>query len=80
MGAIRFRLDDEGPFLSDDKETTAPPWATLRSLEEASRQFEKDENTLEEKWLKQLIRPGSSLGGARPKATVQAVDGSLWIA
>ena len=80
MGAIRFRLDDEGTFLSDDKETAAPPWATLRSLEEASRQFEKDENTLEEKWLRQLIRPGSSLGGARPKATVQAVDGSLWIA
>jgi len=80
MGAIRFSLKDGGPFLSDDKETAAPPWATLRSLEEASRQFEKDENTLEEKWLKQLIRPGSSLGGARPKATVEAVDGSLWIA
>ena len=80
MGALRFSLEDGGPFLSDDKETAAPPWATLRSLEEASRQFEKDENTLEEKWLNQLIRPGSSLGGARPKATVQAVDGSLWIA
>jgi serine/threonine-protein kinase HipA len=80
MGAIRFSSEDGGPFLSDDKETAAPPWATLRALEEASRQFEKDENTMEEKWLKQLIRPGSSLGGARPKATVQAVDGSLWIA
>lgn len=80
MGALRFSAEDGGPFLSDDKETAAPPWATLRSLEEASRQFEKDENTLEEKWLNQLIRPGSSLGGARPKATVQAVDGSLWIA
>lgn len=80
MGALRFSLEDGGPFLSDDKETAAPPWATLRSLEEASRQFEKDENTLEEQWLNQLIRPGSSLGGARPKATVQAVDGSLWIA
>ena len=80
MGAIRFSLEDGRTFLSDDKETAAPPWATLRALEEASRQFEKDENTLEEKWLRQLIRPGSSLGGARPKATVQAVDGSLWIA
>lgn len=80
MGAIRFSLEEGGAFLSDDKETAAPPWATLRALEEASRQFEKDENTLEEKWLRQLIRPGSSLGGARPKATVQAVDGSLWIA
>ncbi|MBQ3548625.1 MAG: type II toxin-antitoxin system HipA family toxin [Oscillospiraceae bacterium] len=80
MGAIRFSLEEGGAFLSDDRETAAPPWATLRSLEEASREFEKDENALEEKWLAQLIRPGSSLGGARPKATVQDVDGSLWIA
>jgi serine/threonine-protein kinase HipA len=49
-------------------------------LEEASREFEKDENLLDGKWLKQLLAPGSSLGGARPKATVKDVDGSLWIA
>jgi serine/threonine-protein kinase HipA len=35
---------------------------------------------LNERWLKELLAPGSSLGGARPKATVQATDGSLWIA
>ena len=35
---------------------------------------------MEEKWLKQLIAPGSSLGGARPKASVLAPDDSLWIA
>ena len=35
---------------------------------------------MEEKWLRELLAPGSSLGGARPKATVQAADGSLWIA
>ncbi len=35
---------------------------------------------MEEKWLKQLVAPGSSLGGARPKASVVAPDGSLWIA
>lgn len=80
MGAIRFCLDENGPFLSDDKETAAPPWATLRTLEEASREFEKDENALNEKWLNQLIKPGSSLGGARPKATVQDTKGDLWIA
>ena len=34
----------------------------------------------EEKWLNQLLRPGSSLGGARPKATVQDPKGDLWIA
>ena len=46
VGALRFKDDVNGPFLSDDKETAAPPWATLRSLEEASRQFEKDDNYL----------------------------------
>jgi len=80
MGALRFALEEGGPFLSDDRETAAPPWARLRDLEEASRQFEKDEGGTGDKWLRQLIGPGSSLGGARPKATVQAVDGALWIA
>ncbi len=80
MGAIRFKETEDGPFLSDDRETAAPPWATLRSLEEASRQFENDENFLNEKWLKLLLKPGSSLGGARPKATVEDEQGNLWIA
>lgn len=80
MGGIRFKLDPDGEFLSNDKETATPPWATLRSLEEASRQFENDSTKLEEKWLNQLIRPGSSLGGARPKATVVDTEGNLWIA
>lgn len=80
MGGIRFKTDPEGPFLSDDKETAAPPWATLRTLEEASRNFESDESGLPEKWLNQLIKPGSSLGGARPKATVVDTTGQLWIA
>ena len=80
MGALRFALEKNGPFLSSDGNEAIPPWTTLRDLEEASREFEKEENVLNDKWLKQLLRPGSSLGGARPKATVQNVDGSLWIA
>ena len=80
MGATRFKTNKNGPFLSSDKETAVPPWATLRSLEEASRNYENEDNILEKKWLNQLIRPGSSLGGARPKATVKAPDDSLWIA
>ena len=80
MGAIRFKEDENGAFLSDDKETAAPPWATLRTLEEASRNFENEENLLNEKWLNQLLKPGSSLGGARPKATIQDTNGELWIA
>jgi len=80
MGGLRFKSETDGPFLSDDKETAAPPWATLRNLEEASRNFENDETGLSEKWLNQLIKPGSSLGGARPKATVVDTKGQLWIA
>lgn len=80
MGGIRFKVNQEGPFLSDDNETAAPPWATLRTLEEASRNFENDETGLTEKWLNQLIKPGSSLGGARPKVTVVDTKDQLWIA
>lgn len=80
VGGIRFKLDPEGAFLSDDKETAAPPWTSLRSLEEASRNFENDEGGVTDRWLNQLIRPGSSLGGARPKATVIDTKGQLWIA
>ncbi len=80
MGGIRFKLDTAGSFLSDDKDTAAPPWTTLRTLEEASRNYENDETGLSEKWLNQLIKPGSSLGGARPKATILDTQKELWIA
>ena len=80
MGALRFCLEENGEYLSVEKELSTPPFESLRTLEEASRQFEKEENLLEGKWLKLLLAPGSSLGGARPKATIKDVDGSLWIA
>ena len=80
MGGIRFKLDTAGSFLSDDKDAAAPPWTTLRTLEEASRNYENDETGLSEKWLNQLIKPGSSLGGARPKATILDTQKELWIA
>lgn len=80
MGGIRFKLEKTGEFLSNDKETAVPPWKSLRTLEEASRRFENNDAELDEKWLNQLLRPGSSLGGARPKATVVDTKGQLWIA
>lgn len=80
MGALRFKMQEDGAFLSDDKDLVIPPWTTLRTLEAASMGFENDESGLEEKWLMQLLAPGSSLGGARPKATVQDTKGNLWIA
>jgi serine/threonine-protein kinase HipA len=80
LGAIRFSHETNGPFLSSGTDMPAPPWTTLRALEAASLAFENDEDSQEEKWLQLLIAPGSSIGGARPKASVQAQDGSLWIA
>lgn len=80
MGGIRFKLDVNGPFLSDDKENGVPPWAYLRTLEEAARNYENDETGITDQWINQLIKPGSSLGGARPKATVIDTQGRLWIA
>lgn len=80
MGGLRFKTDLDGEFLSDDEEYATPPWTSLRELEQASIAFENDDTGLDEKWLKQLLAPGSSLGGARPKASVMAPDGSLWIA
>ena len=80
MGALRFALQMGGPFLSCDSDMAAPPWVTLRDLEAASLAFEQDKDTLNDRWLRQLLAPGSSLGGARPKATVRASDGTLWIA
>ena len=80
IGALRFSVSEDGPFLSDDWGLATPPWTTLRKLESASYAFEKNDNESEEKWIRQLIAPGSSLGGARPKASVLAPDDSLWIA
>ncbi len=80
MGALRFSLQEGGPFLSRESDMAAPPWTTLRNLETASLQFEKDPDVYNNRWLQMLLAPGSSLGGARPKASVKAPDNSLWIA
>ena len=82
MGALRFKTEQDGPFLADDPKNSIPIWTSIRELEQASYLLEKEDITLEEEKekIQMLIQPGSSLGGARPKATVQAPDGSLWIA
>ena len=82
MGAIRFATEEGGPFLADHAEMAAPPWASLRELEQASWNLQ-DQNyggTEVVAWLDLLIAPGSSLGGARPKAGVKTPNGDLWIA
>jgi serine/threonine-protein kinase HipA len=80
MGALRFSKEKNEAFLSSEKALATPPWVSLSKLEAASLAFENDEPDLEVKWLNQLLAPGSSLGGARPKATIADQDGSLWIA
>ena len=81
MGALRFKLEPDGNFQNDDTALATPPWARLRELEEASRHLEEENDlTDHEKWLAMLIAPGSSLGGARPKASVIDPNDKLWIA
>jgi serine/threonine-protein kinase HipA len=82
MGALRFRLQPHATFLNNDKTLAAPPWASIRELEYASLQIENEQYSDEEhlKWLNMLLVPGSSLGGARPKAGITDENGHLWIA
>lgn len=80
LGALRFKLKKDGTFVNNDKNTPIPPWTSLRTLEEMSRNIENDEIIKCEAWIEQLIKPGSSLGGARPKTTTIDTNGELWIA
>ncbi len=82
-GALRFKTNENESFLNDDKQFAIPPWASLRDLEHASMQIENKDITDDPeyvKWLNMLIMPGSSLGGARPKAGVLDTKNNLWIA
>ncbi len=81
-GALRFRRGPGQPFL-DDSEFSAPPLARLRELEHSARELEapgSEQRPQYAQWLAMLLAPGSSLGGARPKASFTDDDGSLWIA
>lgn len=86
MGALRFRASADwpstAPFLADHP-LPAPPVTRLAEMAYISRRIEEPgvEKLPEyEKWLSMLIAPGSSLGGARPKANFTDEDGSLWFA
>lgn len=83
MGALRFKLTADGDFINADKELRIPPLADIRALVAASHEVERSEehNVLPEKrWIQQLVNPGSSLGGARPKAGVLDDEGRLCVA
>jgi serine/threonine-protein kinase HipA len=82
MGGLRFKQDVQGPFLDDDPSHSAPPIAALDELQRAALHMEADEDSskVTNEWLRLLLAPGSSLGGARPKASVVDTQGDLWIA
>ena len=83
MGGLRFKLDTERSFLNDNDQLACPPWTSIRVLEQISLRLEDDDVVNDPeyiKWLNMLVAPGSSLGGARPKASVLDNENQLWIA
>lgn len=82
QGALRFKTDPNGDFLDNNEKLAAPPMSSLRELEHAVMKVESSDSGDPEylKWLYMLMSPGSSLGGARPKASVVDEAGHLWIA
>ena len=83
MGGFRFKETPDAGFINADNSLRIPPLTDLRELIAASKEIEKSEeaNALPEKrWIAQLIQPGSSLGGARPKANVVDADRSIYVA
>jgi serine/threonine-protein kinase HipA len=84
LGALRLRSLGGGEFIDSDARMAAPPITSVRELQAASQGLEQhideEDNPEYARWLNQLLAPGSSLGGARPKASVRDEAGHLCIA
>ena len=83
MGGIRYRTENNGAFINSNSRYSVPPLESLRALCDACQEIESAEERNElpqQRWLDQLVDPGSSLGGARPKANVVDTDGRLYVA
>jgi serine/threonine-protein kinase HipA len=83
MGGLRFKYETSGDFQNDNKKLASPPWTSIRELEEISLRLENDDVIDDPdylRWLNMLVAPGSSLGGARPKASILDQSKQLWIA
>ncbi len=78
QGALRFKAEEGGPFLAPYDRARIPPLVDLPRLLSAAEHVAGDTDTDED--LRLLLAPGSSLGGARPKASVRDRDGHLAIA
>lgn len=82
QGALRFKLPGTDRFIAHD-ELTVPPVTALAALSDVATELTRTDHqdlSALKRWLSVLVAPGSSLGGARPKANVVDDDGSLWIA
>ncbi|MDR3471220.1 MAG: HipA domain-containing protein [Devosia sp.] len=77
-GALRFTETEGGPFLAEPGGRRIPALVDLPRLLSAADHVADDEDDDED--LRLLIAPGSSLGGARPKASVRDENGQLSIA
>ena len=83
MGGIRYKREDSDDYINTSAKYLVPPIESLRALCKACHEIElaEERNELpEQRWLDQLIDPGTSLGGARPKANVVDTDGKLYVA
>jgi serine/threonine-protein kinase HipA len=82
MGALRYSRPDEELFLADEA-LAAPPVSKISELQVIAYELTRKKQASPEKikeWLKVLVAPGASLGGARPKANIVDETGHLWIA
>lgn len=77
LGALRFRDAGDGPFLAEQG-AGVPGLVDLGNLLAVTERIERDEESEED--LRMIFAPGSSLGGARPKASVLDQHGALSIA
>ncbi|KZC38945.1 MULTISPECIES: type II toxin-antitoxin system HipA family toxin [Rhodanobacter] len=83
MGALRLRRTEPPHAWVDERERSAPPATRLRELEAIARELgheDAEERPEYARWLAQLMAPGTSMGGARPKATFADEHGALWLA
>ncbi len=83
MGGFRFKEIPDGEFINVSESLKIPPLTDIRGLIAASAEIEKSEekNILpDRKWIAQFVPPGTSLGGARPKANVIDTDKTLYVA
>lgn len=83
MGGIRYCKTEGGAFINAKPQYSVPPIENLRTLCDACSEIEVAEEhgaLPKQRWLDQLVNPGSSLGGARPKANVVDTDGRLFVA